>query len=58
METDPMRRVRMKLNSFRDKDRMHLRDLLATSLIDATWLPSLLPEHADRLRQLIVDPQG
>jgi len=50
--------VRMKLNSFRDKDRMHLRDLLEIGLSDTTWLPSLLPEHADRLQQLIDDPQG
>ena len=50
--------VQMKLNSFRDKDRMHLRDLLEMGLIDATWLPSLLPEHAQRLQQLIDDPHG
>ena len=50
--------VRMKLNSFRDKDRMHLRDLIDMGLIDATWLPSLLPQHANRLQQLIDDPQG
>src|SRR5262245_29807092 len=29
--------VRMKLTSFRDKDRTHLRDLLDVGLIDATW---------------------
>jgi hypothetical protein len=50
--------VRMKLNSFRRKDQVHLLDLLDMGLIDATWLPSLLPEHADRLQQLIDDPQG
>lgn len=50
--------VRMKLNSFRDKDRTHLRDLLDLGLIDATWLPRLIPEHADRLQQLIDDPDG
>ena len=50
--------VRMKLNSFRDKDRMHLRDLLALGLVDATWLPRLVPEHAERLLQLIEDPDG
>jgi len=50
--------VRMKLNSFRDKDRMHLRDLLDMGLIDATWLSSLLPEHAARLQQLIDTPYG
>jgi hypothetical protein len=48
--------VRMKLNSFRDKDRMHLRDMLDVGLIDASWLPRLLPEHADRLQQLIDNP--
>ena len=50
--------VRMKLNSFRDKDRMHLRDLLDLGLIDATWLPSLLSEQANRLQQLLDDPHG
>ena len=29
--------VRMKLTSFRDKDRTHLRDLLEVGLIDAEW---------------------
>lgn len=50
--------VRMKLNSFRDKDRTHLRDLLDLGLIDASWLPNLLPEHAARLQQLLDDPDG
>ncbi len=50
--------VRMKLNSFRDKDRMHLRDFLDIGLLDATWLSRLLPEHAARLQQLIDDPHG
>jgi hypothetical protein len=47
--------VRMKLNSFRRKDQMHLLDL---GLIDATWLPRLEPQHAARLQQLIDDPEG
>ncbi len=50
--------VRMKLNSFRDKDRMHLRDLLDMGLLDSSWPPRLLPEHATRLQQLIDDPDG
>jgi hypothetical protein len=50
--------VRMKLNSFRDKDRTHLRDLISLGLIDATWLPTLHPQHAARLQQLIDDPDG
>ena len=50
--------VRMKLNSFRDKDRMHLRDMLELGIIDATWLLSLATRHAERLQQLIDDPDG
>ena len=50
--------VRMKLNSFRDKDKMHLRDMLDVGLIDSTWLSRLLPEHAERLQQLIDNPDG
>lgn len=50
--------VRMKLNSFRRKDQVHLLDLLALGLIDASWLPRLVPEHAARLKQLIDDPDG
>jgi hypothetical protein len=50
--------VRMKLNSFRRKDQVHLLDLLDVGLIDRSWLPRLLPEHAARLQQLIDDPNG
>jgi hypothetical protein len=50
--------VRMKLTSFRDKDRMHLRDLLAVGLIDATWTGRFPPELAGRLQQLIDTPEG
>jgi hypothetical protein len=50
--------VRMKLNSFRRKDQVHLLDLLEVGLLDASWLPRLLPEHAARLQQLIDDPEG
>ena len=50
--------VRMKLNSFRDTDRTHLRDFLSLGLVDASWLPRLVPEHAARLQQLIDDPDG
>ncbi|MFN9367970.1 MAG: hypothetical protein ACK6CT_04255 [Planctomycetia bacterium] len=50
--------VRMKLNSFRDKDRTHLRDMISLGLVDASWLSRCIPEHADRLRQLLDDPDG
>lgn len=30
--------VRMKLNAFRDKDRVHLRDMISLGMVDASWL--------------------
>jgi len=50
--------VRMKLTSFRDKDRTHLRDMLDVGLIDATWCLKLPPELAVRLQQLVDTPHG
>jgi len=50
--------VRMKLNSFRRKDQMHLLDFISIGLVDASWLSKFLPEHAERLQQLIDDPDG
>ena len=50
--------VRMKLTSFRDKDRMHLRDLLEVGLIDAHWCGRLPAELAARLQELIDHPEG
>ena len=50
--------VRMKLTSFRDQDRMHLRDLIGVGLIDETW-PAQLPANlAPRLRELLDTPEG
>lgn len=50
--------VRMKLNSYRRKDQVHLEDLLSMRLIDQSWCARLCPEHADRLQQLIDNPDG
>jgi hypothetical protein len=50
--------VRIKLTAFRDKDRVHLRDLLDVGLIDASWLTKLPPELATRLQLLIDTPEG
>ena len=50
--------VQMKLTSYRDKDRMHLRDLLDVGLIDETWPGRLPPELAARLRAILDDPGG
>ena len=45
--------VRMKLTSFRVKDKLHLLDLLDVGLIDEGWRERLPPELAARLRELI-----
>ena len=50
--------VRMKLTSFRDKDRTHLRDMLEVGLIDATWRERFPPELAARLQELLDHPEG
>ena len=50
--------VRMKLTSFRDKDRTHLRDLIGVGLIDAEWVQRLPAELARRLQELLDNPEG
>lgn len=50
--------VRMKLTSFRDKDRTHLRDLIGVGLVDASWPGRLPPELAVRLQDLLDHPDG
>jgi len=50
--------VRMKLNVFRDKDRMHIRDLISVGLIDQAWSHRYPPELAKRLQQILDDPEG
>lgn len=50
--------VRVKLNIFRTKDQMHLRDMLDVGLIDATWKGRYPPELAERLQLLIDTPEG
>jgi hypothetical protein len=50
--------VRMKLTSYRDKDRVHLRDLIEVGLIDKSW-PARLPKTlATRLQELLDSPEG
>ena len=50
--------VRMKLTSFRDKDRTHLRDLIEIGLVDREWLNRLPKELAPRLQELLDNPEG
>ncbi len=49
--------VQIKLTAFRDKDRMHLRDLLDVGLIDGEWEKNYPSALAARLRQLVDTPE-
>ncbi len=50
--------VEMKLNSYRDKDRTHLRDMIQIGLIDSTWPGRFPPSLGERLQSLLDDPDG
>ena len=50
--------IRMKLTSFLDKDRMHLRDFIDIGLVDSTWPARFPPELGSRLQSLLDDPHG
>jgi hypothetical protein len=50
--------VEMKLNSYRDKDKTHLRDMIDVGLIDNRWPDRFLPQLANRLTALLEDPEG
>ena len=50
--------VRMKLTSFRLKDRVHVLDMIDVGLIDETWLPRLPDELSSRLKELLDHPEG
>lgn len=50
--------VRMKLNSFRRKDQVHIQDMISIGLIDQSW-PEKFPEPLNqRLQSLLDDPLG
>ena len=50
--------VRMKLTSFRDKDRVHLRDLMDVGLVDDGWLERIPAALRARLQTLLDNPEG
>lgn len=50
--------VRMKLVAFRLKDQVHLQDMTRLGLIDATWTQRFPEVLADRLRQILANPDG
>lgn len=50
--------VKMKLTSNRDKDRVHIRDMISINIIDATWLDRFHEPLRSRLQELLDDPEG
>ena len=50
--------VRMKLTSFRDKDRVHVRDLMAVGLVNDSWLDRVPAPLRSRLQELLDNPDG
>lgn len=51
-----VRLVRMKLNSFRLKDRVQILDLIDVGLVDDTWIERFPAPLGERLRSLIENP--
>ncbi len=57
IRTLPLERlVRMKLNSFRLKDRVHLLDMIQVGLIDESWIARFPKPLGERLSSLIDNP--
>lgn len=50
--------VRMKLTSYRLKDRVHLQDMIEVGLIDSTWPAKFIPELGARLQAILDNPDG
>jgi hypothetical protein len=50
--------VLLKLMSYRRKDQVHIQDMIGVGLIDASWLPKLPPELAERLKQILDTPDS
>lgn len=50
--------VRMKLNSFRRKDQVHIGDMIEVGLIDRSWLDRFPPPLSERLKIILDDPMG
>jgi len=46
----------MMLSAFRDKERVHLRDLASVGLLDESSLARLSPILAQRLREILNTP--
>lgn len=56
IELEPL--VRMKLTSYRRKDQVHIQDMIGVGLVDESWLPRFPVPLAERLKELLEDPEG
>lgn len=50
--------VQIKLTAFRDKDKVHVRDLIDVGLVDEAWIGKLPPALGSRLKSLLDTPEG
>jgi hypothetical protein len=50
--------VRMKLTSFRKKDQVHILDMIRIDMIDESWLQRFPPILAERLCELLSNPDA
>jgi hypothetical protein len=50
------RLVRMQLNSFRLKDRVHLLDMIEVGIVDEAWITKFPKPLSDRLQSLMDNP--
>jgi hypothetical protein len=50
--------VTMKLTSYRNKDRVHLRDMIEIGQLDESWLARVPASLRQRLQDLLDDPDG
>lgn len=48
--------VTVKLTAYRDKDRVHLRDLIEVGLVDASWITRVPEPLRHRLQELLDTP--
>lgn len=56
VELQPL--VEMKLNSWRRKDQVHLLDLIELGLVDQSWTDRFPAVLAERLQELLDNPDG
>jgi Uncharacterised nucleotidyltransferase len=50
--------LKMKLTSFRRKDQVHILDMIEVGLVDESWLSRLPAPLAERLKELLDNPEG